>query len=338
MTMRFSTRRRLRRATALLSLLAAAVLTQAATAAAPQSNSAPTISGQPREGRTLTANNGNWANSPASFSYQWQQCDSSGGSCNPISGATSKTYQVASGDVDHTLKVAVTATNTDGSNSATSGATDVISSAKAPVNTAPPQISGTAKVGEQLTASTGTWTGGVRSYGYQWQRCDGNGSSCQSVDGATARVYGVRTVDAGNTMRVVVTATNVSGSTNATSGATGLVGSDQTPAPVTHRNHAPTLRYVALKRVGSHIYARFRLCDDSSKNVTVIERDVMRGRLGYVRRFSIAPLPCGTHSRSWHLIGRFHHAGRFTSTLRAVDKSGASSRTVSRSLFFNGAL
>ena len=104
--MRFSTRRRLRRATALLTLLAAAVLTQAATAAAPQSNSAPTISGQPREGRTLTANNGSWASSPASFAYQWQQCDSSGANCNPISGATSKTYRVGSGDADHTLKVA----------------------------------------------------------------------------------------------------------------------------------------------------------------------------------------------------------------------------------------
>jgi hypothetical protein len=336
--MRFCTSRRLRRAAAMLSLLGAVVVTQAATAAAPQSNSAPTISGQAREGRTLTTNNGNWASSPASFSYQWQQCDSSGANCNPISGATSKTYQVAGGDVDHTLKVAVTATNTDGSGSATSGPTDVISSAKAPVNTAPPQISGTAKVGEQLSASTGTWTGGVRSYAYQWQRCDANGSSCQSVDGATARVYGVRTVDAGNTIRVVVTATNFSGSTNAQSGATGLVGSDQSPPPVTHENRAPTLTYVALKRVGSRIYARFRLCDDSSKNVTVVERDIMHGRLGYTRRFSVAPLPCGTHSRNWHLIARLHHAGRFTSTLHAVDKSGASSRTVSRSLFFHGAL
>jgi hypothetical protein len=338
MTMRISTRRRLRRATALLSLLAAAVLTQAATAAAPQSNSSPTISGQPREGRTLTADNGSWANSPASFAYQWQQCDSSGANCNPISGATSKTYRAASGDVDHTLKVAVTATNTDGSSSATSAATDVISSAKAPVNTAPPQISGTAKVGEQLSASTGTWTGGVKSYSYQWQRCDANGSSCQSVDGATARVYGVRTVDTGNTMRVVVTATNLSGSTNATTGATGLIGTDQSPPPVTHRNHAPTITYVALRRVGARVYARFRLCDDAAKPVTVIERDLMQGRLGYTRRFSVTPSPCGTHARSWHLIARFHHAGRFTSTLRAVDKSGASSRTVSRSVFFHGAL
>jgi hypothetical protein len=330
----------------LLSLVASALLTQVATAsiaAAPQSNSAPTISGQPREGSTLTANNGSWANSPTGFSYQWQQCDSSGANCNPISGATSKTYKVLTGDVDHTLKVAVTATNSDGNATSTSAATDVVSSAKAPVNTAAPQISGTAKVGEQLSASTGTWTGGVRSYSYQWQRCDGSGGSCVSVQDATAKVYGVRTVDAGNTMRVVVTATNLAGSTNATSAATGLVQSNATPAPtptptpVAH-NHAPTITYIGLRHLGSRIYARFRLCDDHATPVTVIERDSMPGRLGYVRRFSVMPVPCGTHARSWHLIGRFHHAGRFTSTLRAVDKSGASSRTVHRSLFFNGAL
>jgi hypothetical protein len=336
----------LRRAAALLSLVAGAVLTQVATAsiaAAPQSNSAPTISGQPREGSTLTANDGTWANSPTGFSYQWQQCDSSGANCNPISGATSKTYKVATGDVDHTLKVAVTATNRDGSSTATSAASDVVSSGKAPVNTAAPQVSGTAKVGEQLSASTGTWTGGVRSYAYQWQRCDASGGSCVSVQDATAKVYGVRAIDAGNTMRVVVTATNLAGSTNATSAATGLVQSNATPAPtptpppIAH-NHAPTITYVGLSRLGSRIYARFQLCDDHATPVTVIERDSMPGRLGYVRRFSVMPQPCGTHARSWHLIGRFHHVGRFTSTLRAVDKSGASSRTVHRSLFFNGAL
>jgi hypothetical protein len=343
MTMGFSIRRRrLKRAATLLSLLAGAVMSQGATAsiaAAPQSNSAPTISGQPREGSTLTANNGNWANSPTSFSYQWQQCDSTGSNCNPISGANSKSYKVATGDVDHALKVAVTATNADGSSTATSAASDAVSSGKGPVNTGQPQVSGTAKVGEELSASTGTWTGGVRSYSYQWQRCDASGGACTNVDGATARTYGVRTIDAGNTMRVVVTATNLAGSTNATSGATGLVSGSGTPAPAPRaRNHAPTIKYVSLRRVGARIYARFRLCDDSSKAVTVIERDLMRGRLGYTRRFSVKPLPCGTHARSWHLIGRFHHAGRFISTLRAVDKSGASSRTVSRSLVFHGAL
>jgi hypothetical protein len=321
---------------ALVAAMIAVAGAQAVRAAAPQSSSPPTISGQAREGRTLTASNGSWGNSPTSFAYQWQQCDGSGAGCNPISGATSKTYTVVSGDVDHELRVAVTATNADGSNSATSQPTDVVSSKSGPVNTAAPTISGTAKVGEELSAQNGTWTGGVRSYAYQWQRCDRNGASCTAVDGATGRVYGVRSADNGNTIRVVVTATNASGSTNAVSGPTGLVGGI-TP-PVVQHNHAPTIKFVGLSRLGTRIYARFSLCDDASKNVTVIEHDAMRGRVGYSRRFSIAPRPCGTHARNWMLIPRFRHHGRFTVSLHAVDKSGASSRIVSRSLFFGGSV
>ena len=252
--MTFSTRRRrLRRTAALLSLLGAAVVTQVrpqARRAAPH-ESAPTISGQAREGNTLTANNGNWANSPASFAYQWQQCDGSGANCNAISGATSKTYKVAAGDVDHDP-----AGRRDGDQhgrlvDGDSSATDVVSSDKAPVNTAAPQVSGTAKVGEQLSASSGTWTGGVRSYRVPVAALRRERRLLPVRDDATAKVYGVRTVDAGNTMRVVVTATNLAGSTNAVSAATGLVtGSGTTPPPTTHRNHAPTIAYVGLRRVG----------------------------------------------------------------------------------------
>jgi hypothetical protein len=305
-------------------------------AAAPQNQAQPTINGQSQEGKTLTASNGTWSNSPASFTYQWQQCDSSGNNCASITGATQKTYPVAASDADKTLRVQVTATNPDGSNSATSKVTDVVSSKAGPVNTAAPAISGTPKVGEELDASNGSWTGGVRSFTYQWQRCDAQGGSCVSVTGATGGTYGVRSADTGNTIRVVVTATNLGGSTNAVSGPTQLIGTNiPAPPPAPAVNKAPTITYVGLRRVGHRIYARFSLCDDSSKNVTVIERDAMPGRLGYVRRFSVAPLPCGTHARSWMLIPRFQHMGRFTSTLRAVDTGGKSSGTVSRSLFFN---
>ena len=65
----------------------------------------------------------------------------------------------------------------DGSSSATSQATNLISSISAPVNTAAPIVTGTAKVGDQLAASQGTWTGGATSFAYQWQRCDANGGA-----------------------------------------------------------------------------------------------------------------------------------------------------------------
>jgi len=341
-------RRRRRRAITVLSLLGASALAvvvaasaSARIAAAPQSTAPPTITGQAQEGKTLTASNGTWSNSPASFAYAWQQCDQGGSGCQPISGATQKTYTVSKNDVDKTLRVQVTATNSDGSASASSQATNVVSSKDGPTNTAAPTVSGTAKVGETLAADPGTWTGGVSGFTYQWQRCDANGGSCVSIQDATAKAYGVRSVDVGNTLRVVVTATNLGGTTNAVSAATSLVASNvptPAPAPAPKANHAPTISYLSLRRLGGRVYARFRVCDDSPKKVTVVERDVMPGRLGYVRRFSVQAQPCGTQSRNWLLIPRFRHTGRFTSSLRAVDKSGASSRTVSRTIFLHGAL
>ena len=56
----------------------------------------------------------------------WQDCDSSGNNCTNISGATSSSYTLASGDVGHTIRAVVTATNTGGSGPATSAQTAVI--------------------------------------------------------------------------------------------------------------------------------------------------------------------------------------------------------------------
>ena len=100
--------------------------------------------------------------------------------------------------------------------------TFVFTQAQAPINTVLPTISGTAAVGQTLTATNGTWNGTAPiAYGYQWQDC--NGASCVGIPGATSSTYTVQGSDAGYSIQVIVTATNVVGSTNATSANTAVI-------------------------------------------------------------------------------------------------------------------
>ena len=325
-------------------VLAAAVAAPAGAAgsAAPTNTANPTIEGpadDPFVGDTLTATNGRWTGSPTKFAYQWDRCDATGDrvGCSAISGATAKSYTLRSDDANHTLRVRVTATNADGSATKDSKGTGVVADRAAPTLKARPSLSGDAVVGSTLTASAGTWLGAT-SFAYQWQQCDANGNNCSDVDGATGRAYTVRTADVGQELRVEVTASNRFGSTKATSPFTQHVTSG-TPATTTTTvtqtvagNRAPTLRFLSLKVRSNRVYVRFRVCDDSFSRVTVVERDQMRRRLGYTRKFGVHPASCGTYARSWKLIPRFRARGStLVVTLRAIDKSQRLSRPISRS-------
>ena len=176
----------------------------------------PTVTGTPRDGQTLTADQGTWTGSPTiSYAYQWQRCDSGGGSCQDVSGATSSTYGLAPADVGSRMRVVVTATNAAGNASAASVPGAVVE-ARAPVNTVAPTLSGTVRDGERLTVDRGTWTGTPTiSYAYQWQRCDAGPGNCVDLDGETGTSYDLVPADVGQVVRVVVTATNAGGTTSA---------------------------------------------------------------------------------------------------------------------------
>lgn len=86
---------------------------------APVNTALPTISGAPIVGATLGGNAGTWTGSRR-YSYQWLDCDGSGGNCAPINGATGTQWTVTGSQLGSTLRLSVVAFSRAGSTSATS--------------------------------------------------------------------------------------------------------------------------------------------------------------------------------------------------------------------------
>ncbi|WP_265521830.1 hypothetical protein [Oerskovia flava] len=150
----------------------------------------PKISGTAHVGKTLKASPGTW--SPAAkASYQWKA------NGKAIKGATSSTYTLRVTDHAKTITVTVKGTRTAyASTSVTSKATAKI--AKPFTKTVAPRISGTARVGSTLKATTGAWSPNA-TISYQWKR---NGTN---ITGATKSSYRVAAADYGKTITVVAT-------------------------------------------------------------------------------------------------------------------------------------
>lgn len=153
---------------------------------------APKISGAVGVGSTVTAVTGTWTPTPSSFLYQWYLDG------KPISGATTATYKLLTADLGKTLKVAVTARATGVTSKTTVSSGSVVQ--KSFAVTAAPTITGTARVGETLTAHAGTWSPKPSALAYRWYR---NGSP---ISGATAATYKLTSADGGQKVQVVVTA------------------------------------------------------------------------------------------------------------------------------------
>jgi hypothetical protein len=230
------TRRRLLLAEAALvaTLVATLVGVRAATASdasAPGNTSRPTISGTAQAGQTLKAGPGTWTGGGIDYSFQWRRCGPEGGHCSNISGATGQLYTAVGADAGHTLRVVVTAVNSDGAASAVSKHTAVVAASpkQPPHVTSLPTISGKLQEGQLLSATTGQWSGSQpMQFSYRWRRCDANGGNCHTTNliGATFRLD---SDDVGRTLRVVVTATNSAGSSAAVSSQTGVIAAAAPP-------------------------------------------------------------------------------------------------------------
>jgi IPT/TIG domain len=198
----------------------------------PTNSSPPRISGTAVQGQTLTESHGEWTNNPTSYSYQWQQCSSTGEGCNAISGATGQSYTLAAGDVGHTIRVQEVATNAGGPSSPVSSAATPVVVPLPPANVSPPTISGTAKQGQTLTESHGVWTNNPTSYSYQWQQCSSTGEGCSAIAGASAQTYVPVAGDVGHTIAVQETAINAGGSSPASRSSVTAVVTAESPSSI----------------------------------------------------------------------------------------------------------
>lgn len=212
--------------------LAAICLTAVSTSGAavgPVNTVAPDLTGVAQEGKTLSTTSGTWTGTGTiSYGYQWQRCNPNTTACADIIGATSQTYTVGSADVSNVIRSSVTATDSTGSQTQPSATTATVTAAAAlaPVNTAPPTISGTPASGQTLTAANGTWTGAAPiTFGYVWQLCDATGAACTPITGATGSTYVLTSAAVGKTLRLQVNAANANGTSSATSVPTAVIGS-----------------------------------------------------------------------------------------------------------------
>jgi hypothetical protein len=103
-----------------------ATVTTSVTGHPPVNTALPTITGIVAINAPLTAGNGSWSNTPTSFAYQWQVCHADGEGCFDVLGETTSTYTPSIQDVHQTIRVQVTASNEDGSATATSAPTEPI--------------------------------------------------------------------------------------------------------------------------------------------------------------------------------------------------------------------
>ena len=178
------------------------------------------------------------------FRFQWVTNDGSADA--DITGATDSTYTLVTADAGKTIKVKVNFTDRGGyAESLTSAATEAVGFVvQQQVSNSPasgaPSISGTAQVGETLTADTATIADadGLTnvSYSYQWVANDGTADT--DITGSTDSTYTLVDADEGSTIRVRVSFTDDAGNEETlTSAATATVDA----APNSPATGAPTI-------------------------------------------------------------------------------------------------
>ncbi|MEU6678134.1 Tat pathway signal protein [Streptomyces sp. NPDC046925] len=178
----------------------------------PRNTTAPKVTGTPAVGSKVTADPGNWTGTPSSYTYQWKA------NGEAITDATAATYKIPAAQLSKKLSVTVTAHKTGHEDTKATSSAVTVTKGAAPKASAKPKITGTAKVGKTLKATTGTWSPAPVSYTYQWYA---NGTK---ITAATKSSLTLKTTQRGKKITIKVTA-HRTGHNNgtATSKATGAI-------------------------------------------------------------------------------------------------------------------
>lgn len=171
-------------------------------AKAPPTNTAlPAITGSAIVGATLTVSTGTWTGDDITYEYLWYRGD------EPIWSATTNTYILTDADLGSAIKCQVQGQNNVGAQTVVSASTATVTS-NPPTASVDPVITGTAAIGQVLTASSGTWAGSPTiTYQWQWAHISAN------IYGANTNNYTIVSEDLGRSLTCIVTATSNSGIT-----------------------------------------------------------------------------------------------------------------------------
>ncbi len=122
----------------------------------------------------------------AAATYQWQRSTSSGGEYSDITGATSSSYTLVSGDYNYYIRVVASGTGPEYTGTVTSAVAGPVSMNPTPI-TAIADIQGVPQVGVTLTAGALTPAGATATY--QWKRSQTSSGAYVNIEGATETTY-----------------------------------------------------------------------------------------------------------------------------------------------------
>jgi hypothetical protein len=158
-------------------------------------------------GTQLHVDPGTWTPA-ATFTYQWLRCTNN--TCVQIPGATGSTYNTLPDDVDKGLRVEVTGTANNNSQTVANGPTLIITERK-PELVSAPRVLGDAYLGVTLDSAAGAWKGRNITYFRSWQSCDSDGTGCVTIPSETGQQYKINQIYLGKRLRVRIQVSNAAG-------------------------------------------------------------------------------------------------------------------------------